>query len=255
MKEFEFSGKELVSIDISPDIRSEGQKVYLKTFTKSWDGGVPLRVQVERKLREQGLLEDDPRIDVLRQELKDMEIELRSAKRKDGTRLTREDARQLALSMRRKREETYDLANQSSDLFSYTAETLALNEQIDYFTFSCTRLKNGTRYWKSFEEYKEDKTEAKTLASRALISNLSKTDINYDNALPENNWLKRFGLLKETGELLNQDGHLVNDNDQLIDEKGRLINAAGQLVDEFGNAIDENGNLIVEDGWGDENVQ
>lgn len=249
MKEFEAGGQELVLTDITSEIRTEGQKRYSQVFNKAWGEGIPLRIEIERKLREKGLLDDNTAEEAIRAELRESEVVLRSAKRSDGTRLTREDGRQLALAMRRLREKLSNVSNDVSDLFSRTAESIASNEQFQYFIYACTRRKDGRRYWDSVESFMNDNSPVATQAVRAFVANMANVDVNYEMSLPENVWLKRFGYLKDDGTLLNPDGKMINNDDQLVNEKGHIVNADGLLIDDYGNVIDEKGNLVVEDGW------
>lgn len=249
---------EIKCIPINQEIRMESQKYYSKAFIYALENNFPLRAEYEKILRKKGLLdleEEEKQIEKIRKDLKDMEIRLRSARRQDGTKMTKEEGRSLALSMIDKRNSISDITSSLSDVFSNTAEQYASNEQLQYLLFASTiNNATGETYWANFDVYKSDiENNPENPVLKAImpvfLSLSSGIEGNYELKYPENAWLIKMGFMNEKLQFIDSQGRLVDRNGKLINEEGRYVDEAGNYIDEFGNKVDEEGLLIIEDGW------
>lgn len=240
-------------IAISPEIRSESNQIYSKAFDEAYNNGVPLRLELERKLQNRNLLDtelEENQIIQLRKQLKDKEIELRSARVKNK-RISKEEGFKLAIEIRKLRRDINNVGNTYTSFFKNSAENIADEERFQYFIYACTvRQDNGKRYWYSYDDMKN---ETDIAVYNAAITNFLKLstgiDKNLEDPYYENQWLKRMGFADAEGNLIDKKGRLIDENGKLINKNGEYIDEAGNRIDMFGNRIDDSGNLIISDGW------
>jgi len=243
-------------ISITPEIRQESQKIYSQSMMEALHNNMMLRAEAEDILEERGLIDFDQqekRADELRKELRDLEKKLRSAKRSDGTRMSKEEGKELAFKMRQLRHDIAGIGQYLSDFLNHTVENYASNAQMQYFIYACTVYSDsGKRYWASFEDFKNDTSSPVVeLAISNFITASAGLDQDYTKSFYENQWLVRMGFMNNDLQLIDGAGRLVDEEGRLINDDGRFVNEDGQLVDQFGNLVDEKGNLIMGDGWGD----
>lgn len=243
----------LKTMAVTQEVRLESQKHYVKALTESMSNGYQLRVEIERMLQAKGLMDtaqDEKDQFNIRKSIKDKEIELRTAV-KSGRKMTKEEGRALAISIKEDRLKLNEIGSGVSGYFNNTAETYASNEQIQYFVYSCTVLaENGERYWPSFEAFKADvENPVYSQAIRELLTSMTGLDKDYERKLYENSWLIRMGFMNEKLQFINDKGQIVDTDGRLIDDKGRYVNSDGKYVDVYGNLVNENGDLLVPDLW------
>lgn len=248
-------GETVRVIKINSDIKNESQKYFSAAFNKALADDLPLNVQVEKELRERGLWDEDleeKEIKRIRQDINDNLRLLMSAKNPDGSRMSKHQGKDLAIKIRNMRRELSSIGESRSNLFNQTVESYASNEQLQFFVYACTVKENGERYWKSFEDFKNNE-ESKELqeAMKGFIT--VTTGSNSDKKNPEIGWLIRMGFMDADGKFfVNENGQRISEEGKLIDEDGNYINDAGEKVDYYGNRVDDDGNIIYEDGWSQE---
>lgn len=239
------------------NLQQEADAIYSKTFMRLWETGeAPPRIKVEQLLKQQGLLDMEAvnfKSDQMRKSLRDLEIKLRKGKNPDGTKMSKHDGRDIALSMRKVRDEIADLTSGVSSYFNTTAESLASLEKIMFLVYSCTKKLDGSPYWPTFEDYKSDaNSDSATQAMQELLKVLAGTKIDFERQLYENSWLIKQGFMNEKYQLIDSKGRLVTEEGRLTDPEGNYINEQGQRIDYFGNLLNDEGELLIEDGWSDE---
>jgi hypothetical protein len=245
----EFKFKELTSLD-NQYVRS----AYAKAFKEALDGGAKLRVAVDKMLEDQGVLDraaDQEKIEEIRKELIAMEIQLRSGKKPDGSKMTKKEGRELAIAMKRKRGEEDQIVEKLTGYYSNTAENVAFAAQIIASLYCATQKADGTPMWESEQEME---------TSAGLIDYVStcyykyQYKINLENADSKDFeviWLKKHKFVDDKGRFIDEKGRFINAEGRLIDENGRYLNEEGKFVNKYGNLVDAEGNLLVEDGWQD----
>lgn len=244
-------------IPVNSEIRMESQRYYSKAFAFALENDFPLKAEYERVLRKKGLFnldEEEKQVEKIRKDIKDLEVRLWSARRPDGTKMTKEEGKQLALEIKDKRDSMNDVVGSISDIFANTAEHYASNEQLQYLLFASTiNTDTGERYWANFDLYKSDTENGDNPVLKEAMSlfvevSAGKED-DYRKKLPENSWLIKMGFMNEKIQFIDTKGRLVDRNGKLINSDGRYITESGEFVDEFGNKVDKEGNAIYEDGW------
>ena len=71
------------SINITPEIRVKGQQVYARALGNAINNDAPLRIQIDKMLRDKDLMndkEEQEQMDDIRRELRSLEKTLRGAK-------------------------------------------------------------------------------------------------------------------------------------------------------------------------------
>ena len=248
-KIIKFKFRELSGLD-----RQYVQAAYSKAFRDAITSGLQLRAAVDKMLEAQGLLDrtaDQEKITQFGKELRQMEICLRRAKNADGSKMTKQQGRELAIKMKQKRESIGDVASSTSSYYNDTAESKAFGSQIEATMYCCTQNEKGEPFWASEEDMRNDKL-SREFVDEKFIKFITKTDSDKDTEDYEVSWLKKHKFIDSEGRFINENGKLISMNGKLVDEKGRFINEQGKLIDTYGNPLNENGELDVEDGWGED---
>lgn len=243
-------------LELTNDIRTEGSAFYSKVFHRAVADGAKLKVEVDRFLEARGLTnlhENELKEKKLRSEIRTLESRLMSGKHPNGSRMSKEEGRELALLISRKRREANSIGNTLTDFYASTAERIAQNEQWQFFVYSCLRNADGSKIWNSYEDFQDTQdnyAEVIEKGTSELIAKAFKLDPNYEKRLTENAWLIRMKFMNQDLQLINSDGHLVDEDGRLIDSEGRFVNKDGQRVNIYGDLVDEWGQIIFpEDGW------
>lgn len=244
------------TIKLTNEIREQGQKVFSKAFQEALDQGMPLQIETERLLESRGLLnfeEQDRKINELRSAIRRLENCLRNGKDPEtGRSLSKEEAKEIAFSIRRKRSEVVNVGRDISDFFSNTtAENYAQNKQMEYFIFKTSYDSESMQpLWTSLKDFQDAAgTDTYSEAVKSFLSVMSGVDKDFEKRNYEVRWLIRMGYMNENYQLINSEGQLIDEEGRLIDETGRFINENGDFVDIDGNLVDEDGNLL-DDAWG-----
>ena len=223
---FKFVEKEFAVRLPSYKVMEEANKLKSKVFRESLDAGDMLRDQLEDILRNKGLWNDQRQIeyDTLRKEILDREYQLQ----KGGIKLN--DAKDLALEMKEKRQRMVDMLSGRSDLDSQTCEGKSENARFNYL-FAYSLVYNDDEltpfYPNGLEDYVVDMDNPIAVKGATEFYYLLSGTENLDDKLPENKFLKKFKF--------------VDDKYRLV-EKGsaRLVDREGHYIDEYGNYVEYN---------------
>lgn len=239
-------GKEREMFVRSPSLQDqrEATKVYNQAFTEALKSKAVVRAKLDDLLVEQGLWDGIKQAKFTELQAEILEGERKLAK--GGISLT--EAKNLALKMRKTREDLRELISVKTNLDTHTAEGQADNARFNYLVSACT-VYNDTKeqYFKSYEEYNNRATDpVSILAAQNLANMLYGLDNDYEDKLPENKFLKQYKFVDDKLRLINKEGKLVDENGKLIDQNGRYINEKGEFIDKDGNLVDQQGDYIVE---------
>lgn len=221
-------------------ITSEAQRRGAVVWNRCIQDGIMTKKELEKFMKEKGIWDDakEGQQKVLVEEINSLEKQIYLSK----GRVKIGKAKDLAISMRRKRVELRDLLTEKVAFETNTAESLSENTKFDYIVAHCTFHTNGTKVYDSLEAYETQADDPVAYAAaQALAEMMFAMDKDFEASLPENKFLKKFKLVNEDLSLINREGNLV-------DTEGRLINADGHFLDGDGNRIDKEGNLMNEDG-------
>jgi len=215
-------------INASDQALVEAGKIYSKTFADCLKAGGLLRKKLSEELKKQGLWDDEKqsRLDELQKIIVDKEYKLHKGKIKLS------EAKQLALSIKKDREEQTILLSAFNEYDNNTVEGQADNAKFNFLVYSCT-VYNETKekYFKSYQEFLTYKDPIALLAATRYAKQYYGLTENFESTLPENKFLKKFKFINDKLELIDSEGNLV-------DEEGHKIDKEGSRVDEDGNKLD-----------------
>lgn len=244
-RNFEFGGKQyFVSKPTSGDY-TEADKVHAKVFNESMNMGCMFRKQLDRVLNEREIWTQamEAEYETLKREVLDAELAIK----KGGFKLS--EARSMALEMKNKRARMVDLISERTDLDGNTCEGRADNSRYKALVSRCTFNEDGSRVYKSYDEYVEsENTELAHLAATEFyyLSSGQKSEI----VTAEDSFLKEFNFVDNEGRLIDKEGRLISVDGKHINEEGRYIKWTSDkdfiYVDFDGNQIDENEEYVVE---------
>jgi hypothetical protein len=222
----------------------EAQKVYNQAFSDAVKSGCIVRARLDDLLKEQGLWDDQKQIkfNTLQQQILDGEKSLA----KGGISL--KSAKEVAISIKKLRDEMRDLISVRTNLDNHTAEGQADNARFNYLISSClVYSSNKDKYFKNYEEYLSRASEPIAIKAAQVLANmLYGLDNDYEKKLPENKFLIKYKFVDDKLRLINKDGKLVDLEGRLVDENSRYINDKGEFVDKNGVSVDINGEYITD---------
>lgn len=242
---FIVDGKEYAVLEPSPKQGRDAQTIFNKTFSQALKDGVILRKALDRYAREQGVWTEEQAIEYesLTRELLEKEKKLKGG----GIRL--DEAKKIAIDMRRIRFQMMSLSSDRDSLDDTTAEGQAENTRFNYLVSLClVDNKTGKPIFSSLEDYEENgNTQVAFEGARILARMIHGLESDYEDNLPENQFLKKFKFVNEELRLVDKDGRLVDTEGRLVDEFGRLINEDGHRIDIDGNLLTDSGEYDIEE--------
>jgi hypothetical protein len=230
----------------SPSLQDqrEASKIYNQSFSEALKAKAVVRAKLDDLLVDQGLWDNQKqaKFTELQNQILDNERKLA----KGGIPL--KQAKELALQMRKTREEVRDLISVKTNLDTHTAEGQADNARFNYLVSACTVYNDSKEsYFKNYEDYNNRSADpVALLAAQNLAGMLYGLENDYEEKLPENKFLKQYKFVDSKLRLINSEGKLVDEKGRLIDENGRFINEKGQFIDKNGNLVDDKGDYVVE---------
>lgn len=242
----EMDGKELNMMIKSPSLadQREATKVYNQAFSEALKAKAVVRAKLDDLLVDQGLWDEQKQTKF--NSLQSLILENERKLAKGGIKL--QEAKEVALGMRKLREELRELISVKTSLDTHTAEGQADNARFNYLVSACTVNADTKKpYFESYEDYNSRSADKVAIAAaQNLAGMLYGLDSNYEEKLPENKFLKDYRFVDEKLRLINKDGKLVDSEGRLVDENGRFINEKGEFIDKDGNLVDKDGEYIVE---------
>lgn len=216
-----------------------------KTWNKAFKEGVLTKSEVEKLMIQRGTWgsEKSGRELQLTQEILELERKLYRGDGKSKPKLS--EGRKLAIEMKNKRMELRDLISERISMDENTAESLADNARFDYLVYACSYdADTGEKLFSSYEDYNSKGATLEAVTAAQLLAKMVyNLDDDFENKLPENEFLNKFHLLDKEGNLV--DPKTKN----LIDINGKRINKDGFYIDDDGKRIDVDGNPIDERGF------
>lgn len=245
-------GVELAVRQPTSEERTRGKIEYNKAVKRAIEEGHILRAKLEDYVTKQGLWNDE-------MESKDKELleSIDKATRKlRGGNMTLSEAKKLCFEIMDLRSERLSHIAVKSNLDNITAEAFGEQAQFDYLVSVCTVYNDtGKPYFKDVDDYKNRSTTPEAFEAANNLSVLLYNIQAYQESLPENKFLKKFGfvdekyrLIRKDGKLVDREGRLINDEGYYINEEGKRVNISGELVNEEGEPIVEELPFLDDDG-------
>lgn len=237
--------KDTVFLVKMPNLQNqrEGQKIYNQAFSDAVKSGSIVRAKLDDLLTEQGLWDDSKqaRFLAIQKELNESEKKLAVGG------ISLKEAKNIAISMKRVRDELRDLISVKTNLDTHTAEGQADNARFNYLVSCCVVYNDNKKpYFNSYEDYLNRSSDpVGILGAQKLASMLYGLDSDFEKKLPENKFLLEYKFVNDDLRYVNPEGKFVDEDGRLVDINGRYINEEGKFVDREGNLVDEKGDYIV----------
>ena len=246
----------------SPKNYRDSEMVYNKTVREALKNGALLRQKLNDYLIEQEIWNaaKENQYKTVLENISKHEEMLKTG----GIKLSQ--AKEVAVALKGYREELRGLVQERQAHDTMTAEGQGDNARFNYLVAVSTFKEDGkTLAWSTIAEYDDSREPYAVDAASALAKMIYELDPDYDNKLPENQFLKKFKFVNNELKLINKDGHLIDEEGRLINESGRFVayredgtqyfvNRNGEEVDEKGETLlkalpflDDDGNPIIEE--------
>ena len=230
----------------SPKNYRDSELIYNKTVREALANGAMLRQKLNNYLIEQEIWSEtkEKQYKVILDNIARSEESLKVGGIKLG------QAKQVALELRSLRDELRGLVQEKQNYDTMTAEGQGDNARFNYLVAVCTFKEDGkTPLWATVKEYDESYEPYAVEAASALAKMIYDLDPDYDNKLPENQFLKKYKFVNEEFKLVNKDGHLVDEDGRLINTEGRLVayreDGTQYFVNRNGEEISESGEKLI----------
>lgn len=241
----------LKSLTISTKLRLEGQRVYASALKEGTDKGLWLKPEVDAMLEAKGLLNtlsEEKKIAEVREKVKNLEMRLRRGVNENGSKMTKEQGKTLALQIRSERNSLGEIGQNILAYYNNTADSYASNMLTKYFVYVTTvNAEDGALYWRTFDDFQNDQTPVMDAAIRNYLK-VQGADLDAEKNFYENKWLIQMGFMDNKLNFIDSKGRQITEDGILLDAEGRFINESGEYIDRFGNRVDKDGNPL-EDVW------
>jgi len=208
-------------------------------------------------MREQKLWDDNKQkqYEDLIEEISEMEESLQ----KGGIRLTL--AKEIALDLRKKRDEFRTLIAERNALDAASAEGQADNARFEELVRLCTiKPETNARWFSNQKDYDASSNQPWVVTAAEKLGNaMYGLDPNYEKNLEENKFLQEFKYVDNELRFINEDGHTVDSEGRLTNEDGRYIayeNDEDYKARKNSYFVNKDGEKVVEKGdeWVKESV-
>jgi len=221
----------------------KADRLRTKTWNECVDDGIKTKQEILQTMKDKGVWNEKK--DEEEKEITDkiMALEKKLYHGEGGKKPKLSEGRELAIQIRRERIKLRTLISERIGLEENCAENLADNARFDFLVANCTYYADGRRVYANFDDYNSKSAdEIAFTAASTLGQMMYNLDSKFEENLPENKFLKKFGLVDD-------DLSLIDPNEGYrIDTEGRRVNEEGYYIDEEGNRVDKDGNAITEEG-------
>ncbi len=230
------------------------QKIGAKVWTDAVKDGLFTKQSLTKFMEDNGIWNTQKQKDrdVISQNIDNLEKELALGK-SNGGKLKVSEGKTKAIELRRLRNSLRTLISERISLESNTAEGLAENAKFNYLVSACTFHEDGRKVYSNIEEYNNKAEDEIAFQAAATLGEMMfQLDKNYEENLPENQFLKRFHLVDKELSLVDKDGHKVDIDGTKVNDEGWLINDKGERIDREGNLLSDAGYLILQADYEDD---
>jgi hypothetical protein len=227
-------------------VMSQAQRVSAKAWTDCVRDGIMTKKELSKFMKEQGIWDKgkDVEQDKISADIIALEKKLYVGDSKNA-KVKASEAKNIAIEMRKKRNELRELIAEKMALEQNTAEAISDNARFEFLVANCAFYENGNKVYNSIDEYTEQSdSEIAFAAATALAQMMYSIDKDFEANLPENKFLKQYHFVNDDLSLVNEKGETVDLEGRRINNLGQYINDEGQRTDKDGNVLDEQGNYI-----------
>lgn len=230
------------------------QKIGAKVWTDCVRDGLFTKQTLAKFMEDNGIWNQQKQKerDIITQNIDSLEKELALGKSNNG-RLKVSEGKAKAIELRRLRNSLRSLISERISLESNTAEGLSENAKFNYLVSACTFYEDGRKVYNNLDDYNNKAEDEIAFSAAATLGEMMfQLDKNYEENLPENQFLKKFHLVDDELSLIDKDGNRVDVDGTRVNEEGWLINEKGQRIDREGNLLSDAGYLILQAEYEDD---
>lgn len=234
---------ELAVVRPSPKDSNKAQQAYNKKFRECVEAGTLFRDNLDRHMREQGLWSDEheEKVKLLQRAILDSEKKLLVG----GIKLN--EARKIAIDMKRARDEITKISLKKNELNGVTVESQAEQARYDYLVTCCiVDNETGKRVFNSVDDYLESDQSWVYECAAKFGEFAYGLDPEFEKTLPENKFLSKYKFVDNDLRYVDKKGRYIDEDGRLVNKDGRYINEQGEFIDIHGNRVDEGGLPVVE---------
>ena len=230
------NGEEIELVVNKPNTKQllDAEKVYKKAFRQALEEGAMLRKKLGLYMKEQGIWTEEQEKEYISliKEINLLDYKLNKGKDESGDKLKLSEAKEIALTLREKRDDFRQLIATRQELDHLTAEGQADTEKFSYLVFTCTKnYLTQKNYFIDFEDYQNKSNDRASVdAARYIGEIVYEIDPDYENSLTENRFLKRFKFVNNDNKLIDKDGNFIDRDGNSLDEEGFLLNDEGKRI-------------------------
>ena len=193
-----------------PTAQDEAQAKFQqsKTFSQAIQNGACLRLHLDKVLKDRGIWNDNDTKEV--EELSNKVTKNLEILEEGGIDIM--EARRIAIETGKLRMQVVEKLSITRDHISLTAEGQADDAYFDCLVANCCFNEDGTKVFKSYEDYisKSNEDYAPVLAKE--LSNLIYGGNDFIKSLDENKFLIEFGFVNKDLQFINENGEIVDQN-------------------------------------------
>jgi len=244
---------EIVVKKPNASVINQAQKIGAKVWTESVREGLFTKLSLDKFMRDNGIWDDskEEEKENIVENIKLLERQI--ALGVDGKKLKVSEGKRKAIELRGLRNNLRSLLSEKINLESNTAEGLADNAKFNFLVACCTFDVNDQKIYKNIDDYNNNSDDEVAFAAAAALGQMMYSlDSNYEEELPENQFLKKFNLVDDDLSLVDKDGHRIDVDGTLVNDKGWLVNSDGQRIDREGNLLNENGQILLQADYEDD---
>jgi hypothetical protein len=243
IKEGKFAGEYAIVSPTNKDY-DDAAFEYNRAFAQALKDGALLQAALLKYMDKQGVWtkEDEAEYEDIRKEVLEGELKLK----KGG--IKKSEARAIAIKIRQNRARIITIGAKRNLEMQKTAEGIAESHRFNFLVSRCLVYnKSSEPVFKSVDDYLENGHQPHAWQGAIVLSRLQNNlREDFEESLPENQFLKKFGYIDDELRLVNEEGHLVDVDGKLIDERGNWVDKNGNVVDEDGYKVDQYGHLDIE---------
>jgi len=244
---------EIVVKKPNASVINQAQKIGAKVWTESVREGLFTKLSLDKFMRDNGIWDDskEEEKENIVENIKLLERQI--ALGVDGKKLKVSEGKRKAIELIGLRNNLRSLLSEKINLESNTAEGLADNAKFNFLVACCTFDVNDQKIYKNIDDYNNNSDDEVAFAAAAALGQMMYSlDSNYEEELPENQFLKKFNLVDDDLSLVDKDGHRIDVDGTLVNDKGWLVNSDGQRIDREGNLLNENGQILLQADYEDD---
>ena len=233
---------------------AKAQKLGAKVWTEALKDGLFTKLTLGKFMEENGIWGKDKESEQARISSEIQRLEREIALGVNGRKLKVSEGKEKAIQLRQFRNALRELIAEKIALETNTAEGLSDNAKFNFLVAHCTfYAENGNKVYNSLNEYEENADDVIGFTAAATLGELVyNLDKNYEESLPENQFLKKFHLVNDDLSLINQEGEQIDVDGTLVNDKGWLVNENGERIDRQGNLLSDEGQMILQAEYEDD---